>query len=47
MRVLGLTKHSPNMIDRMNSDMAFDNSEAVTLLGVKPRPFYPVFRQAL
>ncbi|MEM8971331.1 MAG: hypothetical protein AAGD43_04610 [Pseudomonadota bacterium] len=43
MRILTLTKHSPNMIDRMNNDMAFDNSKAVALLEIQPRKFHPDF----
>ncbi len=43
LRGLGLTRHSPNFIDRMNQDLAFDGSEAVHLLNVSPRAFSPEF----
>ncbi|MEM7750383.1 MAG: hypothetical protein AAF346_19190, partial [Pseudomonadota bacterium] len=46
MRILKLTKHSPNMIDRMNNDMAFDNSKAVALLQIQPRKFHPAFNHS-
>lgn len=46
MRALRLTKHGPSMINRMNVDLAFDTSEAETVLEYAPRKFHPVFKQA-
>ena len=45
MRGLKLTNHGPSMINRMNADLAFDTSEAETLLEYEPRKFHPVFKR--
>lgn len=38
------TTYSPELFRRMNQDLAFDLSEADTVLGYKPMPFRPTFR---
>ena len=43
-RSAGMTRHSPSFIDRMNEDLAYDNSEAIARLGFTPRGFDPEFR---
>jgi nucleoside-diphosphate-sugar epimerase len=43
MRALNFTDLSPSLFDRMNQDLAYDSTEAVEVLGIRPRDFYPKF----
>jgi nucleoside-diphosphate-sugar epimerase len=43
MRMCNLTDLSPSLFDRMNHDLAYDSTEAETLLNFHPRDFLPEF----